>query len=70
MAGNDLYGARLSQRPDVVDDIGAQIQHGLHDGRLEGIHRNRHAELDRLANQRHDPSKFLLQRHRRRAGPG
>jgi hypothetical protein len=41
--GHDRKGTRLSQGPDVVDDVRPCIQHGTHDLGLECVHRHRHA---------------------------
>ena len=63
-----LRSARLAQGPDVVDDVGAQVQRLLHELGLVGIDRDRHAQAHGIAKDGDHTLAFLLQRDGGTAG--
>ena len=60
------------QAPDVVDDCRAPVERPGGDARLDGVDRDRQAELDHRRQHRLKPRQFLVGRNRLRAaiGPG
>ena len=52
-----------AQGMNVVDDVGARIEHGLHHLGLVSIHRNSHLETHGLPHHRKHAAQLFLQRH-------
>ncbi|MCY1508423.1 hypothetical protein D9M68_427310 [compost metagenome] len=62
--------ARLAQRPDVVDDVRAQVEHGAHHLGLVGVDRQRHVQLHGLAHHGQHARQLGVERHGGAAGAG
>ena len=62
--------AWLPQGPNVVDDVGPQVQHRAHDLGLVGVYRDRDTQGDRLTHQRHHTGQLLVQGYSGAARPG
>jgi hypothetical protein len=69
MRRDELDRARRSQRGDVVDDVGAEVERGAHDLDLGRVDRDRAAEADRRLRAPGERAPALLDAHRQRAGP-
>ena len=53
------HGARSLQGPNIVDDVSPQGQCFAHDHRFAGVHRDRHAQAQGLAQHRQNPGQLV-----------
>ena len=69
-AGGAALPVRPAQGPDVVDDVGPQVQRGLHHCGLVGVDRDRHTQGHRMANDGQHAGQFFILGNRWGPRPG